>query len=63
MNGGENIYSVIRTLGGESLLMLLLAAGHPNRNKVVAWKTTIVKKVFKDHSLNCRIYGAVSGRQ
>ena len=38
LNRGENIYSMVWTLGVESLLMLQIAAGHLNGSK-----TTIVK--------------------
>ena len=43
LNRGESVYSIVRTLGIKSLLVLPFPIRHLNRSKVVAWKTTITK--------------------
>ena len=44
LNGGENVYSIVQTLGGESLFVLAFTTGHLDGSKVMAWKMIVVKE-------------------
>ena len=63
LNGGENVYSTVWTLGEESLSCYHLPLDISMGTRLWPERWLSWRKVFEDHGINCRVHGAATKRR